>query len=174
MKAMFSALFLGCLWAPNYATAADQNQPPAADGITGVEITPPAETDNHSVAVAGTVTRAAFTSEVKNLEPVDSVSTLTNDHTRISYFTEIHGMAGKTVRHRWEYQDKLFLEIPFKVGSSHWRIYSSKTLNPASLGEWKASVVDTVGSSLCVNTFTYIKKPDAQPTPALAAPKTAP
>jgi hypothetical protein len=115
------------------------------------------------VMIAGQVTRALFTRQVKNLEPVDTISVLTNDKTRITYFTEIHGMAGQVITHRWEFNGKILLEIRLEVGSSRWRAYSSKTLDPAWLGEWKASVVDAAGGTLSVNTFTYMRKPGAAP-----------
>lgn len=156
MKAIFPALFLGLLSAP-FVHAADNIVPPGVAEKTPVETIPAADTADHAVPASGRVLHAQFTTAVKNHEPVDTVSTLGNDKTRISYFTEILGMAGQTVTHRWEYKDKVLLEMPFKVGSSHWRIYSTKTLEPAWLGEWKASVVDAAGSSLCVNTFTYVK-----------------
>ncbi len=113
-----------------------------------------------AVLIPGTVTRALFTRDIKDLEPVDTVSTLTNDLTHIVYFTEIRGMAGQTVTHRWEYNGKIILEMPIKVGTSRWRAYSTKTLFPSWVGEWKVSVVDAAGGTLSVNTFTYLKKPE--------------
>lgn len=163
MKAALLTLFLGVLWMPFYVSAADNGQLPATGGETREN--KPANT-GPEVAIAGRVTRAVFTSDIKDHEPVDNISTLTNDKTRICYFTEIRGMAGQTVVHRWEYKGKVLLEMPFKVGSSRWRLYSIKTLDPTWLGEWKASVVDATGSSLSVNTFTYMKKPGSGPTPA--------
>ncbi len=163
MKAALLAIFFGILWMPFYVSAADSGPLPATGGAT-----PENKPGNAGpeVAIAGRVTRAVFTSDIKDHEPVDNISTLTNDKTRICYFTEIRGMAGQTVVHRWEYKGKVLLEMPFKVGSSRWRLYSIKTLDPAWLGEWKASVVDATGSSLSVNTFTYMKKPGSGPTPA--------
>ena len=168
MKATFVTLFFGILWAPFYVNAADVGQFPAVD-VEALEGKP--ANSAPVPLIAGQVTRAVFTSNVKNHEPVDNISTLSNDITRICYFTEIRGMAGQTVVHRWEYKGKVLLEMPFKVGSSRWRAYSVKTLDPSWLGEWKASVVDASGSSLSVNTFTYMKKADSgsptlQTTPA--------
>lgn len=113
-----------------------------------------------AVMIPGEVARAQFTRAVENLEPLDVVSTLTNDQRRIVYFTEIHGMAGQTVTHRWEYNGKIVLEKTHEVGSSRWRAYTSKTLDPAWVGEWKASVVDAAGGTLSVSTFTYLNKPE--------------
>ena len=159
MKTSILALFVGGLWLTFYAHTADSSQSPA-DGAQTPQSQPPAA-GNSAMAISGEVARALFTRKVKDLEPVDNISVLSNDITRITYFTEIVGMAGQTITHRWEYNGKVLLEKKLEVGSSHWRAYSSKTLDPAWLGEWKASVVDAAGGTLCVNTFTYLKKSDA-------------
>ncbi|MHB8535836.1 MAG: DUF2914 domain-containing protein [Sulfuricaulis sp.] len=167
MKTTLLTLFFGLWWLPFYVSAAGDGPIPTT-GVEAAENRPadmPAET-----ATAGRVTRALFTSEVKDHEPVDNISTLSNDKTRVYYFTEIHGMAGQTVIHRWEYKGKVLMEMPFKIGASRWRVYSMKTLDPSWLGEWKASVVDASGSSLSVTTFTYLKKPDAGTAPVSSIP----
>ncbi|MBI3570870.1 MAG: DUF2914 domain-containing protein [Gammaproteobacteria bacterium] len=127
-----------------------------------------------AVLIPGVVIRSQFTHDIKDLEPVDTVSVLTNDHSRIVYFTEIHDMAGQTVMHRWEYNGKIILEVPIKVGTSRWRAYSTKTFIPSWIGEWKVSVVDAAGGTLSVNTFTYMKKPDKSATPSSVATSPAP
>lgn len=147
MKAFFLFLAVGLFGVSLPARAADEPAQPDPAAKAAVQI-------------PGVVTRALFTRDVKDLEPVDTVSTLTNDLTRIVYFTEIHGMAGQTITHRWEFNGKVVLEKTHEVGSSRWRAYTSKKLNPALLGEWKASVVDAAGGTLSVNTFTYLKKPE--------------
>ena len=112
-----------------------------------------------TVLIPGVVARAQFTREIRNLEPIDAVFTLTNDVTRIAYFTEIHDMAGQTVVHRWEYDGRIILEVPIEVGSDRWRAYSTKTLPPSWTGEWKVSVVDAEGHTLSVNTFSFLPSP---------------
>jgi len=160
MKMKIQVLFfLGALSAPLGGPAAETGQAPAAS-----ESAP--RSGQPAVPAAGRVTHAQFTSTVKNLEPVDSLMTLSNDQTRIVYFTEIQDMAGQTVIHRWEYNGKVMAEIPFKVGAGHWRVYSTKTLDPSWVGEWKASVVDAAGGSLSVNTFTYTKAAETHSPPA--------
>lgn len=166
MKVKILALFvLGVLCLPLAGYGAETNQAP-------VTTDPVAESAQPAVPASGRVTRAQFTSEVKNLEPLDSLMTLSNDKTRIAYFTEIQDMAGQTVIHRWEYNGKVMAEVPFKVGAARWRVYSTKTLDPSWVGEWKASVVDSAGSSLSVNTFTYTKAADADSPPAATTSST--
>lgn len=135
------------------------------------EQAPPDPATKAPVLIPGVVTRSQLTLEIKDLEPVDTVAVLTSDRNRIIYFTEIHDMAGQTVMHRWEYDGKIILEIPINVGTSRWRAYSTKTLLPSWIGDWKVSVVDAAGGTLSVNTFTYMKKPE---TPTSVATTPAP
>ncbi len=104
----------------------------------------------------GSVARATITSDVQNREPVDSLSTVTTDDSKVFYFTEIQDMAGHTVTHRWEYNGQVMAEVDFEIGGPRWRVYSSKTMTPDRVGNWKVSVVDEDGSPLSVNTFSYV------------------
>jgi hypothetical protein len=167
MKSMFPALFFSVLWM-SFTNAAENTRPESTNSPATAETAP--ATARAPVLIAGSVTRALFTRKVKDLEPVDTVSVLTNDKTRVTYFTEIHGMAGQTITHRWEFNGKVMLEKKHEVGSSRWRAYTSKTLDPTWLGEWKASVVDAGGGTLSVNTFTYMRKSDAGASPVSTAP----
>jgi len=167
MISKFPALFFSVLWI-SFATAAENIRPESTASPTAAEAAP--ATARAPVLIAGSVTRALFTRQVKDLEPVDTVSVLTNDNTRIIYFTEIHGMAGQTITHRWEFNGKIVLEKKHEVESSRWRAYTSKKLDPAWLGEWKASVVDAAGGTLSVNTFTYMRKSDTGAAPVSATP----
>lgn len=101
------------------------------------------------------VARATLTTGVRDREPVNSISALSNDNSTVYYFTEIRDMAGETVTHRWEYNGEIMAEIAFYIGGPRWRVYSSKNLVPTWLGDWKVSVVDSSGSPLSVNTFLY-------------------
>lgn len=131
--------------------------------VLAVESTPPADEPaaaptampEASPESTGSVARATFTSDITEREPVDTISTLSNNKQHIYYFTEIRDMPGGSVKHRWEYNGELMAEIPFTIGGPRWRVYSSKTLDPQWLGEWKVSTVDASGSVLSVNTFTY-------------------
>lgn len=156
MKAYFLLVATGLLGVSLPTLAVDEQAPPDA-------------ASKAPVLIPGVVTRSQLTRDIKDLEPVDTVTVLTSDQNRIVYFTEIHDMAGETVMHRWEYNGKIILEIPIKVGTSRWRAYSTKTLLPSWIGDWKVSVVDAAGGTLSVNTFTYLKKPEA-PTSVATTP----
>jgi len=106
-------------------------------------------------AAGGGVTRALFTSQIKDREPVDKLTTVKNDLGQIYFFTELKGLAGQKITHRWEYQGQTKFEIGFEVGADRWRVFSNKTLPPSWLGEWKVSVVDAGGRAIGGAGFTY-------------------
>jgi hypothetical protein len=148
--------------APAFAAEPEpQTVPPAA---APVEATQPAP--------QGSVARSTFTNGIEDREPVDSVAELNNSSTRVYFFSELRGLAGQTVMHRWEHDGKVMAEVPFTVGGDRWRVYSSKTLDPSWTGDWKVTVVDGTGGTLAVNTFSYREAPAAQPEqPAAETPK---
>ncbi len=111
-------------------------------GITG---------SNHS----GTVSRAQFTREVVDREPIDSILMLKNDIDKIYYFSELVNLKGQRVIHRWKYKGRIMAEIEFNVTSNRWRTYSSKKLSPQFLGEWAVIVVDNMGWPLKTSLFEY-------------------
>jgi hypothetical protein len=124
-----------------------------------------------SPAPTGEVTRSAFTSAIADREPVDQIETLGNDVTRVYYFTELHGLDGQTVTHRWEYGGEVKAEVPFEVGAARWRVNSSKNLDPGWTGEWTVSVLDGAGNTLSVDHFRYTKaEPEAAPATAETPP----
>ena len=102
------------------------------------------------------VFRAQFTTGISEREPVDEVAILDSaDASSIYYFTELMGLQGRTVSHRWEYAGRVMSEIPFEVGGQRWRVFSKKTLNPAMTGKWTVVVVDQSGWPLHAGIFEY-------------------
>lgn len=171
MKKMPLAMLVLLVAMPAYA--ADFNAPATTPA------TPPASTtatDTAAPAQAGGVARAVFTSAVTEREPTDTITSLSNDATNIMFFTELQGLQGQTVTHRWEHGDKVMAEIKFDVGNARWRVFSSKRLDPSWTGEWKVSVVDANGGTLSASTFTYTAAGNgaADSAPAAAAPAMAP
>lgn len=136
-----------------------------APPVTSAPATPTTDTATPATQ-GGNVARAIFTSAVTDREPTDTITSLGNDVTNIAFFTELQGLQGQTVIHRWEHGDKVMAEIKFDVGSARWRVFSSKRLDPSWTGVWKVSVIDANGGNLGTSTFTY--------TPATAASDNAP
>lgn len=108
-----------------------------------------------SQAQGGRIARSTFTTGVIEREPVDSVTELTAAIDRVYYYTELLGMAGQSITHRWSYNDAVIAEVSFNVGGPRWRIWSSKNLVPGWTGDWKVSVVNSAGEVLGGNRFTY-------------------
>lgn len=113
----------------------------------------------------GTVARAAVTSGIENREPLDDLSSVTTEVGKIFYFTELRGMEGQEVTHRWEHNGEVMAEVPFEVSGPRWRVYSSKNLAPSLTGDWKVSVLDANGNPLTSNTFAYNQAPEPSATP---------
>jgi hypothetical protein len=88
------------------------------------------------------VARAVFTSGVKDHEPVDSFSKISDEHDKVYFFTELHGLAGHTITHRWIYQGKVKADVTFQVKGNRWRVWSSKRLEPSWTGTWQVDVMD--------------------------------
>ena len=103
---------------------------------------------------------AQFTSGVENREPIDQVTFVENSAERIFFFTDLRGLAGQTVKHRWIYNGETKAEVNFDVRGPRWRVWSSKDLMPDWIGDWTVEIVTAEGEVLAAETFTY-SAPDA-------------
>ena len=101
------------------------------------------------------VALARFTTAVENREPIDSVTFLEGSAERIFFFTDLRNMNGDTVTHRWEHAGEVMAEVAFEVRSDRYRVWSSKTLRPEWLGEWRVSVVNGAGEVLASEAFAF-------------------
>lgn len=120
------------------------------------------------------VARSQFTRAIRDHEPVGNVVTLPNSVDHVYYFSEIRGMTGKTIVHRWMYRGKVMAEVRFKIGGPRWRVYSRKTLDPKQLGRWTVVVTNGSGWPLHAEMFDYVAAtPTPHPAPA-AVRRTAP
>ena len=116
---------------------------------------PPGRPDTTRAVPSPQVKRAVLTSAVTGREPVDNLNSNTTDLKKIFFFTELVGLEGQTVRHRWLFGDEVKAEIPFKISGPRWRVWSSKRMTPAWAGAWKVQVVDAQGRVLHEETFVY-------------------
>jgi hypothetical protein len=129
--------------APLEETAAPAETTSAETGEAGAEIS------------AGRVTRASFTSEIIHREPQDSITSLSNEHFGIVFFTELNDLDGHTVSHVWERDGAEMARVPFVVNGPRWRVYSTKKLEPSWTGEWTVRVEDESGRVLHTESFSY-------------------
>ncbi|MCW8888560.1 MAG: DUF2914 domain-containing protein, partial [Gammaproteobacteria bacterium] len=108
------------------------------------------------VMAEGSAARATFALSIEDREPVDSTVELTNDINKVYFFTELRGLNGKSVTHRWEYADEPRAAVTFNVGSDRWRVWSSKNLQHNWTGVWTVSVVDEDGNVLAEENLNYV------------------
>ena len=155
----FSALFTGILLATVWVPAHSEETNPATEAVTTestasqqavAQSAAPAEAEQKSEHVL----RALLTTGIENREPVDEIVSLDKNRERIYFFTELTGMKGKVIKHRWEFQDKVMGVVNFNVGSDQWRCYSSKNLSPEWTGIWTVTIVDEKDNVL---TQTYFE-----------------
>lgn len=100
--------------------------------------------------------RATFAQSIMDREPVEQVVELTNDTGKVYFFTELRGLMGESVTHRWEYDGEPRAAVTFNVGANRWRVWSSKNLQPNWTGVWTVSVVDEGGNVLTEETLNYV------------------
>ncbi len=106
-------------------------------------------------ATSDAVKRAVFCTAVADREPVDEITTLAAPAASVTFFTEIVGMAGKTITHRWMHGGQAVAEVPISIGADRWRCYSTKTLAPDQLGAWTVEVIGEDGAVLARETLAY-------------------
>ena len=128
--------------------------PPAPRDTTRAPATKPAPT-TAPATTAESVKRAQFCTNVTEREPVDELTTLSGPAERVFFFTELIGLGGQTVTHKWSLDGQSLAEVPISVGGDRWRCYSTKTLGGVGSGTLKVTVVDGSGSTLAEKTLTY-------------------
>lgn len=101
------------------------------------------------------VARARFTTGIEDREPVDDLNRLDASHNQVFFFTELRGLEGRTVTHRWMHDGEVHGSVDFEVGGPRWRVWSSKDLLPDWTGGWTVVVVDDEGEQLDIRTFIY-------------------
>ena len=105
------------------------------------------------------VSRAQFTSGIQAREPVDTVKkTFYSDgmkSKRLYYFTELRGMKGDSITHRWNHEGQTVANVTFNINGDRWRVYSSKNLPSSMKGQWNVVVTDANGNALVSDSFVY-------------------
>jgi len=98
---------------------------------------------------------AQFTSAVEDREPIDQVTFVSSDVRKIFFFSDLRGLQGHSVTHRWILDGKVMAEVQFEVRGPRWRVWSSKELLPGWLGDWMVEIVTDEGEVIAAETFTY-------------------
>ncbi|MFZ5875252.1 MAG: DUF2914 domain-containing protein [Nitrospirota bacterium] len=127
--------------------------------VFGLSLTVPALAQDPAAPAAApasdNVSRAVFTTAVADREPTDQITSLKNDIQQVYFFTELTGLDGQTVTHKWEHAGEVKAEVSFDVKAPRWRVWSSKKFDPSWTGEWTVSVVDGSGAMLTQAKLMY-------------------
>jgi len=152
------AFTLACTALPAVAeepAAAPASAPAAEQTDSTPSVTPASES---APATQGTVQRAIITTAIKDHEPVDDVSSVGSETLKVYLFTDLRGMKGEHITHRWMYNGQVVSDVGFDVKGDRWRVWSSKTLQPIFAGKWTVKVLDAAGNELTSKEFDYTAK----------------
>lgn len=90
----------------------------------------------------GALRRLVLTLDNPNQEVTQLPLPITfSEPTELTIYTEVVGLAGKSIEHRWYYQDKLTTKIVLPVHRPFWRTWSRKMLQPTELHDWRLEIL---------------------------------
>jgi hypothetical protein len=92
------------------------------------------------------VARVQLAARKQGLEPgppIDLPVRLSQGQARkIYFFTELRGLNGRSVLHRWEWNGRMMKERQLRPASELWRAYTAMTIGGDMRGSWRVSAVD--------------------------------
>jgi hypothetical protein len=108
-----------------------------------------------SAAADGSVGISTFTSGVSNGEPIDYRQAFFNDTPIVYFYSELLGLNGQTVRHRWSLEGRPMHEVAIEVTRARQPAWSKSMMQPEWTGNWVVEVVDNTGKVLGRSNFAY-------------------
>jgi hypothetical protein len=112
-------------------------------------------TETEVLLIEQGVSQAQFTTRIAKRYPTDDVALHEAPHQAITFFTEIRGLAGHIVTHRWIYQGSVEYKADFKIRGATWKAWSSQVLPVEMAGEWTVEIVDDDGAVLTSRSLDY-------------------
>lgn len=100
------------------------------------------------------VARAVICSGVQDHEPVDDLSVVPADTSRVYCWTDVRNARGQVLEHVWIHDGVTRARVRITVGSDRWRCYSSKQMLPSWKGPWQVKVSTADGQVLATAEFT--------------------
>ncbi len=114
-----------------------------------------------SVQSGGPVARMVITTGLDaQAYPISNLSTVDSTIGRVLFYTEIAGIPGIPVAHRWIYQGVLVATIVLPVNASYVRVWSWLNIDSSHVGNWEAQVVDINGYVLGSRQFQVVNPRD--------------
>ena len=104
------------------------------------------------------ISKAEFATEIIDREPSNIVGELNNTLGKIYFFTNIRNLQGRSITHRWIYNNKVMADVVFDIKGPRWRVWSSKNLWHTWTGKWIVEVLTSENEVLYQKEFNYIEK----------------
>lgn len=73
----------------------------------------------------------------------------------LALYSEVKGLNGQHIEHRWYYEGKLMTRIKLPVKLDYWRTYSRKEFDAGQKGEWRVEILDPQQNLLFSHHFHY-------------------
>lgn len=106
-------------------------------------------------AADGSMSITTFTSGANNGEPIDYRQEFFNDTPVVFFYSELLGLKGQTVRHRWSLEGKAMQEVAIEVTQPRQAAWSKSVMQPDWTGNWTVEVVDKADKILGRSNFAY-------------------
>lgn len=105
------------------------------------------------------VTQAVITTGITSSAQPETANLTVVDHRvgNITFYTEIVGLRGQTVTHRWFYNGKQLSTVSLNIASARTINWSRSSIAPSQLGQWEAKVVDSRGRTLISRRFSVVE-----------------
>ncbi len=102
------------------------------------------------------INRALFALEIIHKEPSQTFTVLPQAVDQVLFFSEVSGLAGHSIRHRWIYNNAIHSEVNFNIGADRWRFWSSKRMDASRTGTWTVQILDEYNNILASRSFNYL------------------
>lgn len=110
---------------------------------------------------SGNVEKSVVAAGIVEKKPVLVGDVFLNNIKKLHFFTKVKttdwsGALERYIIHNWYYKNEKVSSIKLRIGAPIWRTFSTKSINPDSIGEWKVEAQDENGNILASQTFTII------------------
>ena len=102
------------------------------------------------------ITNATFTTALVGGQPTDYVQNIANSVREVYYYSEVAGLKGKTITHRWQREGEVKAEIKIRIDTDPAQAVSKLKLRPEWTGAWTVQTLDGSGKVIAENSFAYL------------------
>ena len=106
------------------------------------------------------VTRAVLTTEMdSNAQPVSNLSAVDNTVGTVLFYTEITGMRGVAVAHRWSYDSRVIATVNMNIRAQSAKTWSTASINPKHTGRWTVEVINPATNEILASKTFVVTSP---------------